>query len=86
MDRVAAAAATTDALHARLAKGTGSGGHFSRELIARLALQLYLVRQGLEDVREDAAIEVAVMVEPALEGGAGDGKATAEWCGQLREM
>ncbi|HEY2229104.1 MAG TPA: AAA family ATPase, partial [Xanthobacteraceae bacterium] len=86
MDRLAAAAATTDAPHARLAKGTGSGGHFSRELIARLALLLYLVRQGLEDVREDAAIEVAVMVEPALEGGAADGKATAEWCGQLCEM
>jgi ATP-dependent Clp protease ATP-binding subunit ClpC len=85
MDRVAAAAATTDALHARLAKGTG-GGHYSRELIGRLALQLYLVREGLKDVVEDAAIEIALMVEPALESSAGDGKATTAWCGELREM
>jgi ATP-dependent Clp protease ATP-binding subunit ClpC len=86
MDRVAAAAATTDALHARLAKGAGGSGHYSRELIGRLALQLHLVKEGLEDVVEDAAIEVALMVEPAFEGSASDGKATAAWCGQLREM
>jgi ATP-dependent Clp protease ATP-binding subunit ClpC len=86
MDRVAAAATTTDALHTRLAKGAGGSGQYSRELIGRLALQLHLVKEGLEDVVEDAAIEVALMVEAAFEGSAGDGKATAAWCGQLREM
>jgi ATP-dependent Clp protease ATP-binding subunit ClpC len=85
MDRVAAAAGTADALHQRLAKGTGSPGHYSRELIGRLALSLHLVEQGLADAIEAAPVEVALMVEPALEGG-GDGKATAAWCAKLREM
>jgi ATP-dependent Clp protease ATP-binding subunit ClpC len=72
-------------LRARLAKAAG-GPHYSRELIARLASHLYLVRQGLKDVFDGAAIEVALMVEPAFETGGGDGRATAAWCGQLREM
>ena len=76
MDRVAAAARTADALRARLARGTGGPGHYSRELVARLALSLHLVKAGLADAFEDAAIEVALMVEPALESTGGDGKAT----------
>ena len=86
MDRVAAAARTADALRTRLARGTGGPGHYSRELIARLALSLHLVKAGLADAFEDAAVEVALMVEPALESSGGDGKATAAWCRQLREM
>jgi ATP-dependent Clp protease ATP-binding subunit ClpC len=86
MDRVAAAAGTTDALRSRLAKATGGPGHYSRELIARLALNLHLVEEGIKDVFEGAAVEVALMVEPALESTGGDGKATAAWCGQLRQM
>jgi ATP-dependent Clp protease ATP-binding subunit ClpC len=35
MDRVAAAAATADALHTRLTRGSGGPGHYSRELITR---------------------------------------------------
>ena len=86
MDRVAAAARTADALRTRLARGTGGPGHYSRELVARLALSLYLVKAGLADALEDAAVEVALMVEPALESSGGDGKATAAWCQQLRDM
>ncbi len=86
MDRVAAAARTADALRTRLARGTGGPGHYSRELVARLALSLHLVKAGLADAFEDAAVEVALMVEPALESSGGDGKATAAWCQQLREM
>jgi ATP-dependent Clp protease ATP-binding subunit ClpC len=84
MDRVAAAAGTADALRGRLARGAGgSPGHYSRELIARLALSVHLVKEGLKDVLEGAAVEVALVVEPAFES---DGKATAAWCQQLRDM
>jgi ATP-dependent Clp protease ATP-binding subunit ClpC len=86
MDRVAAAARTADALRGRLARAAGSPGHYSRELIARLALNLLLVKEGLKDAFEGAAVEVALKVEPAFEATGGDGKATAAWCGQLREM
>jgi ATP-dependent Clp protease ATP-binding subunit ClpC len=86
MDRVAAAAGTADALRLRLAKGAGGPGHYSRELIARLALGLHLVEQGIADAFEGAAVEVALMVEPALESTGSDGKATAAWCEQLRQM
>jgi ATP-dependent Clp protease ATP-binding subunit ClpC len=55
-------------------------------LITRLALHLNLLKEGLRDAFEGAAIEVALMVEPAFEANAGDGKATAAWCGRLREM
>jgi ATP-dependent Clp protease ATP-binding subunit ClpC len=73
-------------LRARLARGTGGAGRYSRELVARLALNLYLVKAGLADAFEDAAVEVALMVEPALESSGSDGKATAAWCQQLRDM
>jgi ATP-dependent Clp protease ATP-binding subunit ClpC len=87
MDRVAAAAGTADALHGRLARGSGgSPGQYSRELMARLALSIHLVKEGLKDVCEGAAVEVALAVEPAFEGAGSDGKATAAWCRQLRDM
>jgi ATP-dependent Clp protease ATP-binding subunit ClpC len=86
MDRVAAAARTADALCLRLARGAGGPGHYSRELTARLALSLYSVKEGLKDAFEDAAVEVALMVEPAFESTGGDGKATAAWCQRLRDM
>ncbi len=87
IDRVAAAAGTADALRGRLARGSpGRPGQYSRELIARLALSIYLVKEGLKDVSDGAAIEVALMVEPAFESSGGDGKATAAWCEQLRGM
>jgi ATP-dependent Clp protease ATP-binding subunit ClpC len=92
MDRVAAADATADALRGRLARGSGGGRpendsrHYSRELIARLAQSLYLVKEGLKDALEGAPVEVALMVEPAFDSPGGDGKATAAWCQQLRDM
>jgi ATP-dependent Clp protease ATP-binding subunit ClpC len=86
MDRVAAAAGTAQALRTRLARGGGRGDYYSRELISRLALHLHLVKQGIDDVFENAAIEIALMVEPAFDGYAGDPKTAAAWCQQLREM
>jgi len=86
MDRVAAAADTTDSLRMRAAKGARQPGQYHRELISRLALQVHLVTEGIRDVFEGSAIEVALMVEPALDGGAGDGRATGAWCRQLLGM
>jgi ATP-dependent Clp protease ATP-binding subunit ClpC len=85
MDRVAAAAGTAAALRTRLARGGAGAGHYSRELVSRLALHLYLVREGIKDALAGSAIEVALLVEPAFEG-ASDRRATADWCGKLRAM
>jgi ATP-dependent Clp protease ATP-binding subunit ClpC len=86
MDRVKAAAATGDALQARLARSSGTSGTYSRELIARFALNLHAVKEGLKDVAEKSAIEVALAIEPAFESGSGDRKSAEAWCTRLREM
>ncbi len=86
MDRVGAAAGTAGSLQARLARAEGRPGAYSRELIARLALQVYLVDEGIRDVFEKAPVEVALWVEPALEGGSGDGHAGRSWCRELIGM
>ena len=86
MDRVAAAAKTVGALRNRLARGAGRPANYSRELMSRLALHLHLVREGIKDAREAAPVEVALTVEPAFEGSAGERKAAAAWCAQLRDM
>jgi ATP-dependent Clp protease ATP-binding subunit ClpC len=85
MDRVKAAAATADSLGARLAKGTERTGKYSRELVGRLALQLYLLKEGIKDVMEAAPIEVALVVEPAFERPS-ENEATRRWCVQLLGM
>jgi hypothetical protein len=86
MDRVAAAAGTTDSLRMRAAKGARQPGQYHRELISRLALQVHLVAEGIRDVFEGGAVEVALMVEPAFDGGASDNRATSAWCRQLLGM
>jgi ATP-dependent Clp protease ATP-binding subunit ClpC len=83
MDRVAAAANTTDSLRMRAAKGARQPGQYHRELISRLALQVHLVAEGIRDVFEGGAVEVALLVEPAFDGGASDNRATSAWCRQL---
>ncbi len=84
MDRVAAAAETARALRRRLDRG--QPGHYSRELVSRLSLQLWLLRQGMRDVFESAPIEAAIDVRPALEmSSAGAGEVQA-WCHALWEM
>jgi ATP-dependent Clp protease ATP-binding subunit ClpC len=85
MDRVRAAAGTAESLRARLAKAPARGGKPPKELIARLALQLHLVGEGIKDVFEAAPVEAALTVEPALDGAAESGDAEA-WCGQLLGM
>jgi len=85
IDRVRAAAETAEALRARLAKGVGREGKSSRDLIARLALQLHVIGEGVKDVFEAAPIEAVVSVEPALEGGDRHSD-PREWCAQLIAM
>ena len=85
MDRVRAAAGTALALKTRLDKSNERSGKSSRELVSRLALQLYVVNEGLRDVQESAPIEVALMVEPAFDK-PGDMKATLAWCQQVLDM
>jgi ATP-dependent Clp protease ATP-binding subunit ClpC len=85
MDRVKAAASTAEALRARLAKGAERSGRSSRELVGRLALQLHLTKEGIRDVLEQAPIEVALLVEPALER-PGERETTRAWCEQLIAM
>lgn len=85
MDRVKAAAATAEGLRTRLARSTDRAGKHSRELVARLALQLHLVKEGMRDAMETAPIEVALVVEPAFER-TGDGEVTRRWCGELHGM
>ncbi len=85
IDRVKAAAETAASLKARLERASDASGKSSRELISRLALQLYVVGEGIRDVTDGASIELALLIEPALER-AGDEAASAEWCEQLRAM
>jgi ATP-dependent Clp protease ATP-binding subunit ClpC len=85
MDRVQAAARTAEALHGRLAKGAQRSGKSSRALVGRLALQLHLLKEGIRDVFEAAPVEVAVLVEPALER-PGNREATRRWCLRLLGM
>jgi ATP-dependent Clp protease ATP-binding subunit ClpC len=85
MDRVQAAARTADALRSRLDKGARRSGRSSRELVARLALQVHALKEGIRDVFETAPIEIALLVEPALER-KGEREASREWCEQLAGM
>jgi ATP-dependent Clp protease ATP-binding subunit ClpC len=86
MDRIAAAAGTADSLRGRLERGGGQREHYSRELISRLALQLHLIKDGIRDVFEQSAVEVAVLVEPAMRPAASDARAFDAWCRQVLDM
>lgn len=85
MDRVKAAMHTADALRTRLARGTQRSGRSSRELVARLALQLHLLKAGIRDAHERSPIEIVLQVEPALER-ASEREAVRAWCVRLTDM
>jgi ATP-dependent Clp protease ATP-binding subunit ClpC len=85
MDRVKAATETANALRGRVARYSRSPGHYSAELSGRLAQQLYLIKQGIEDATGNAPIELALTVEPVFDG-AGDRDATLAWCRKLTAM
>jgi ATP-dependent Clp protease ATP-binding subunit ClpC len=85
MDRVKAAAGTARGLAARLDRSAGASGRYSRDLVARLATQLFIVGHGVEDAITDAPVEVVLSVQPVLDRGA-DAEAGARWCARLLEM
>jgi ATP-dependent Clp protease ATP-binding subunit ClpC len=85
MDRVRAATETAESLKARLARAGGSARLYSRELVARLALQLHLVQEGIKDAIDGAPIELALAIEPVFDGSA-DRQATLDWCRKLSSM
>jgi ATP-dependent Clp protease ATP-binding subunit ClpC len=86
IDRVAEAGKTAESLRGRVARARSGRTTYSREPLSRLALQLYVTREGVKDVFEDAPVEVALMVEPALDTPLGDKQATAAWCRQVLAM
>jgi ATP-dependent Clp protease ATP-binding subunit ClpC len=85
MDRVKLAAETAAALRERVARYSRTPRRYPTELSGRLALQLYLVADGIKDALEDAPIELALAIEPVLDS-AGDRQATLAWCQRLAAM
>ncbi len=85
MDRVKLATETANALKGRVARYSRSPRGYSAELSGRLALQLFVVREGIKDAFDDAPIELALTVEPVFDG-AGDRQATLTWCRKLTAM
>ena len=86
IDRVNAACGTARHLLARLQNGRTKGGQGPREIYARLAQQAYLLERGLDDVADDAPVEMALAVEPALDGSASDRAAARKWCEDVLGM
>jgi hypothetical protein len=85
MDRARAAVATAHSLHERLTRGTGGPGRYSRQLVSRLSLQLFLCEQGMADALSNAPIEVVLAIQPAMDAGS-DAQASRTWCQQLSGM
>ncbi|MGK9166004.1 AAA family ATPase [Inquilinus limosus] len=85
MDRIREAARTGERLDRRYAHTAGTPQRASRELASRLALQLYNLRAGLDDLAAGVPIDALLRVEPALEAGGGTGHAD-EWCRRLTDM
>jgi ATP-dependent Clp protease ATP-binding subunit ClpC len=85
IDRVLEARRTAQRLRDRLEAGRAQGGKVSRELVARLALQLHLVQLGIEDVFSETTDDVLLTIEP-VSGGEPVGAALDDWCAKLRAM
>ena len=85
MDRVKAAAKTASSLESRLARSGASNGRYSRDLVTRLASQLYLVSHGIDDVMHHEPVEVVIAVQPVLES-SDDEAMTIDWCGRVMRM
>jgi len=85
MDRVKAAASTARGLATRLDRSANFSGRYSRDLIVRLASQLFLVNHGIEDAMTDAPVEVVLAVQPVLDQ-ARHAETSTRWCERLLEM
>jgi ATP-dependent Clp protease ATP-binding subunit ClpC len=70
IDRVGEAARTAGRLAGRLRSGEPAADKASRDMVGRLALQLYLTEAGVADAMTEAPVDAVLAVEPALEAGA----------------
>jgi ATP-dependent Clp protease ATP-binding subunit ClpC len=84
-DRVREAARTADRLFQRYTASSEHRDRASRELAARVALQLFNIRQGLDDIAVRAPVDALLVVEPSMEAG-GDTLAASGWCARLVGM
>jgi ATP-dependent Clp protease ATP-binding subunit ClpC len=85
MDRVKLAAETAHGLARRLDRSAGASGRYSKDLIARLASQLFVVRHGIDDVVTNAPVEVVLAVQLVLDRQT-DAAMGAQWCERLLQM
>ena len=85
MDRVKAAAGAAAAWTRRLERSATPSGRSSRELVARLASQLFVVGHGIEDALTGAPVEVVLAVQPVLDRGT-NAQAGVRWCERLLDM
>ncbi len=85
-DRIAEASRTADRLFRRYDSAGAGAARASRELAGRLALQLHVLQQGIDDLTGDAPVDVLLRIEPALEHGGGDGTDAAAWRETLTAM
>ncbi len=84
-DRVKEAARTAERLFQRYETSSRQPARASRELGARLALQLFNLRNGLDDIATNAPIDALLRVEPAMDAG-GDSGSAPDWCEKLSGM
>ena len=85
MDRVRAALRSARSMSGRLDRSATTSGRFSKDLIARLASQLFVIGHGIEDALTDAPVEIGVSVQPVFER-ASDAAVSHEWCRRLLSM
>jgi ATP-dependent Clp protease ATP-binding subunit ClpC len=85
IDRIRAATETARGLESRLDRSRKTDNRYSRDLVARLALQLLVIGRGVADVLERAPVEMVLSVQPTLDA-AHDATTSDHWCAQLFEM
>ncbi|HLY56545.1 MAG TPA: AAA family ATPase [Stellaceae bacterium] len=83
-DRINEAERSAERLFRRYVATREESPRASRDLAGRLALQLYNLRQGIDDLLADAPVDVLMRVDPAL--GGGNDAETASWCRRILSM
>jgi len=83
-DRVTEAARTTERLFQRYESTGARTPAAARELAARLALQLFNLRNGMDDIAAKSPVDALLRVEPAMEPGSHAN--AAAWCERLTAM
>ncbi len=84
-DRITEAARTAEGLFRRYEDTRDHSARAARELAGRLALQLWNLRQGMDDLDVDAPVDAILRIEPVLDAGSDVGAAGA-WRATLAAM